>query len=115
VYLEGRAPGADATEQTRLRWKAQRERLQADGASESALNALDDVLAGATAGEEQINGRVLVATGSGVVLDEQWDAALGTGDAAYWTHLPELGSYVREAVRAVRELVVLVDQEGALV
>ncbi|MHA6804946.1 baeRF2 domain-containing protein [Salinifilum ghardaiensis] len=113
VYLESRPPAEDANEQLRLRWKALRERLQYHPASEAALHALDGAISGSTAGEAQIDGRVLVANDSGVLLDEQWDAALGTGDAAHWTSVPELGAYVREQARAVRELVVITDQEGA--
>lgn len=113
VYTEGRSPGEDAAEQTRLRWKAQRERLQKQGASEAAVEQIESLLMQATAGEAQVDGRVLVANESDVVLDAQWDAALGSGDAAHWTELPELGAYVRERVRSVRELVVIADQEGA--
>ncbi len=115
VYLESRPPAEDANEQFRLRWKALRERLQSWAANEDAVRALDDALSGATPREAQVDGRVLVADDSGVVLDEQWDAARGTGDTAHWTNVPELGAYVREQARAVRELVVLVDQEGAQV
>ncbi len=115
VYLEGRSPGADASEQTHLRWRALRERLNADGAPDTVLDAIESELQSETSGEEQANGRVLVAVGSTIVLDEPWDAALGSGDSAHWATLPELGAYVREKARAVRELVVIADQEGAQV
>lgn len=114
VYLEGRSPGEDAEKQVRLRWQALRERLEAEGAAAAALDAVETELAGSEPGEEQVNGRVLVASaGEGVVLDEPWDAALGRGDDAHWGHLPELGAYVREAARAVRVLLVAADQEAA--
>ncbi|MBB5158458.1 baeRF2 domain-containing protein [Saccharopolyspora phatthalungensis] len=115
VYLEGRSPGDDAAGQIRLRWKSLRERLLAEGASQGAVEAIASELERGTPGEEQANGRVLVATESGVVLDERWDAALGAGDDAHWGVLPELGAYVRERARSVRELVVIADQEGAQV
>lgn len=115
VYLEGRSPGEDASEQLRLRWQALRKRLESSGASADAVQAIEASLQGGTAGEKQANGRVMVATDSGVVLDEPWDAALGAGDSAHWGPLPELGSYVREQARAVRELVVIASQEGARV
>lgn len=116
VYMEGRAPSEDAEKQVRLRWQALRERLEEAGADPRAVAAAERSVLSATAGEEQANGRVIVASGdSGVVLDESWDAALGAGDEAHWGHLPELGAYGREAARAVRALVVLTDQEGARV
>ncbi|MBB3662276.1 rubrerythrin [Prauserella sediminis] len=115
VYLEGRSPAEDAREQTRLRWRELRERLHSQGAAESALEALDDALAAALSGEEQANGRILVANEDGVTLHARWDAALGTGDGAVWQQLPDLGSYVREHARAIRELVVTASQKGATV
>lgn len=114
VYLEGRSPGEDSTHQMHLRWKALRERLASQEATSGALEALDAELGG-TAGEEQTNGRVLVAADAGIVLDEPWDASLGAGDDAHWTVIPELGAYVREEARSVRILVVIADQEGAQV
>ncbi|AXK36758.1 hypothetical protein DVA86_33590 [Streptomyces armeniacus] len=116
VYLEGRAPAEDAAKQVRLRWQALRERLEADGADPRAVDAAEAAARTDTPGEEQADGRVIVAhPEAGVVLDEHWDAALGAGDAAHWGHLPELGAYGREAARAVRALVVLADREGARV
>jgi hypothetical protein len=56
-----------------------------------------------------------VATASGVVFDQAWDAALGSGDDAHWSPLPELGPYLRDRARAVRQLVVIADQQGAQV
>lgn len=112
VYLEGRSPGEDAADQIRLRWKSLRERLAADGAGQAALTALDDVLARDKAGEEQANGRVIVASDRGrIELDEPWDASLGAGDDAGWGVLPQLGAYVRETARAARVLLVVAGHE----
>lgn len=113
VYLESRAPAEDAQTQMRLRWNGLRERLEGNEAEAAALDAIDAELQRGTSREEQADGRVLVANSSGVVLDAPWDAALGTGDDAHWGVLPELGAYVRERARAVRELVVVPDQQGA--
>jgi hypothetical protein len=115
VYLEGRSPAEDAGTQVRLRWRALRERLESADANEDALDAIEQELQSNAAGEEQANGRVLVANSTGIVLAEAWDAALGSGDDAHWTDLPMLGAYVREATRSVRELVVILDQQGAQV
>jgi hypothetical protein len=91
----------------------QRDQLEAAGAEAAVLDALEGRISAAQAGEGQIDGRVLVATASGIVLEADWDASLGAGDAAYWTVLPELGWYVREAARAVRALVVITDKQQA--
>ncbi|OEU95777.1 hypothetical protein [Streptomyces oceani] len=116
VYLEGRSPGEDAAQQVRLRWRALRERLEAEDADAAAVDALEEQVYSGIAGEEQTNGRVLVASAAdGVVLEERWDAALGAGDEAHWTRLPELSAYGREAARSVRVLVAIVDQESARV
>ncbi|GAA4871694.1 hypothetical protein [Saccharopolyspora cebuensis] len=115
VYLEARSPGEDAGEQIRLRWRGLRERLAEAGAAAGAVEALEQRLQPGAAGEEQANGRVLVAVDGEVVLDEHWDAAQGSGDQAHWATLPELGAFIREAARSVRELVVISDQHGAQV
>ncbi len=114
VYLEGRSPSEDAEKQVRLRWQNLRDRLESEDADASALNAVEEALAADRFGEEQTNGRVLVAAaGESVVLDEPWDAALGRGDAAYSGVLPQLGLHVREAAQAVRMLLVVAAQEDA--
>lgn len=116
VYMEGRSPGEDSRNQMRLRWKSLRERLASDGAAADVLDALEAALTDEQAGEEQTNGRVLVATeDGGLVFDEAWDAALGSGDDAHYTVLPELGAYVREQARSVRMLVAISDAQGAVV
>jgi ribosomal protein L7Ae-like RNA K-turn-binding protein len=115
VYLEGRSPSEDAGTQTRLRWQALREQLLSDGAPEDIVQAIENELGQATAGEEQGNGRVLVANSSGVLLNEPFDAAQGAGDSVHYTALPELGPHARERAREIRELVVVASQEGATV
>ena len=115
VYLEGRPPGEDARQELRLRWKALRERLESEDAPQEPLNAIDSALQSALSGEEQADGRVLVANSEGVLLHAPWDAALGTGDNAVWQELPQLGPYLREQSRAVRMLLVVADQVSARV
>jgi hypothetical protein len=113
VYLEGRGPSAEADEQIRLRWQELREQLGSAGAPAMVLDALEAELVGDVSGEQHVNGRVLVATDVGVLLNKPWDATLGAGDAAHWTHMPELGAYAREIARSVRLLVLLCDAHGA--
>jgi hypothetical protein len=115
VYLEARSPAEDAAAQSRLRWQGLRDELSAAGAGDGVCDALESAVVDETAGRLVADGRVLVATSSGVAMDEPWDAALGAGDVAHWGELPELGAYVREYARAVRMLVLIVDQNEASV
>lgn len=115
VYLEARSPGDDAEQQVRLRWDALRRHLDGAGADPHLLSALDEAILGEEFGEVQADGRVLVANAEGILLDEARDAAVGAGDDAHLTREPELGAYVRERARSVRLLVVVADQEGALI
>lgn len=63
--------------------------------------------------EVQNNGRVLVANAAGVLLNTDWDAAIGAGDAAHFTEEAELGAFARERARSVRMLVAIADRTGA--
>lgn len=113
VYLEARSPADDAAQQVRLRWNELREQLLDAGASQPALDAIDRRLDGPNLSEVQADGRILVASDDGIGFDEPWDAALGAGDTAHWTDVPEVGAFVREEARTVRLLVAIVDQTGA--
>lgn len=115
VYLEGRSPAADSEQQVRLRWDELRENLATAGAAEETLSHLDDALIVEDITEVQTDGRIVVANTSGVVLDEHWDAALGAGDSARFSDVPELGAYIRENSRLVDVVLVIADQEGAAV
>ncbi|WP_420099411.1 hypothetical protein [Corynebacterium sp.] len=115
VYLEGRSPSEDAEDQLRLRWNAQREKLAEAGAGEDTLSAIDEALSTRTVTEIQTDGRVLVAHADGVLLNEPWDAQPGAGDDSSFGDIPELSAYVRERAGAVRILLAVVDQTGAVV
>ncbi|MCF2573838.1 baeRF2 domain-containing protein [Brevibacterium sp. UCMA 11754] len=115
VYLEGRSPGADAEKQVRLRWDELRANLTDAGAADEILKHLDDTLIVEDITEVQTDGRIVVANSEGVVLDEHWDAALGTGDTAHYGEVPELGAYVREGCRLVDMVLVIANQEGATI
>lgn len=112
VYLEGRSPAEDSPQQVRLRWEELRRRLSEDGAADGVLASLDAAVLAEEPGEVQSSGRVLVADATSVVLDETWDAALGSGDAAHLRREPELGALVRERARSV---VAIADRHGAVV
>ena len=115
VYLEGRSPAEDAEQQVRLRWDDLKGRLEQAGASEAAVEALENVVIVEDITEVQTDGRVLVANDSGVLLNEPWDAALGAGDAAHVSDQPELGDYLRLRAQSVSMLVAIADQQGAVV
>src|SRR5699024_47337 len=51
----------------------------------------------------------------GVLLDEHWDAALGDGDAAHCTEVPELGAYLRQESRQFDVVLIIAGQDGATV
>lgn len=115
IYLEGRAPASDAEHQVRLRWDDLRTRLEQAGAPDETVMALEDAVIVDDIAEVQSNGRVLVANASGVLLNADWDAALGAGDAAHFAQEPELGAFARERARSVRMLVAIADQTGATI
>lgn len=115
VYLEGRTPSEDAENQIRLRWNAQREHLTEAGADEQLLSPVDDALSVRNITEIQVDGRVIVAHAGGVLLNEPWDARPGAGDASAFGDIPGLSDYVRERAGAVRILLAVVDQTGAVV
>lgn len=115
VYLEARAPAEDAQHQVKLRWDDLKHRLQEAGAGDEVLDALEDVVLVDDITEVQNNGRVLVGNASGVLLNEDWDAAIGAGDEAHFTQEPELGAFVRERARSVRMIVAIADRTGAVV
>jgi len=56
-----------------------------------------------------------VANADGVLLNDSWDATATPGRAAHFTAEPELGAYVREQAMAVRMLVAIASQKGAVV
>ncbi len=117
VYLERRSPSEDAATQLGLRWRALRDQLTEAGAAEEPLAAVDAVLTDPVPEnitEIQTDGRVLVADGQGVLLNEPWEADPGTGDRAELSDVPALGAYARGQAAAVRVLVTVTDQTGAV-
>lgn len=115
VYLEGRAPSADAETQIRLRWSELRERLTSAGAGEPLLESIDAITLVDEPTEVHTDGRTIVANPQGILLDEHWDAALGEGDAAHYGDVPELGAYLRQECRQFDVVLVIAGQDGATV
>ena len=116
VYMESQAVSPDAEHEVRLRWDGLRQQLADAGAPQEALDALDDVILDTEAfGAIQAEGRVLVADRTGLLLDEDFDASREQGDRAVLGPLAQLGDYLRQRLRSVRALVVLADQERALI
>ncbi|EXF26225.1 hypothetical protein BG28_01370 [Nesterenkonia sp. AN1] len=115
VYLEARSPAADAEDQLRLRWQDLRAQLADAGTPDVALTELDEAVTGPAPTEVHTEGRVLVADQTRVVLNEHFDAAQGSGDLATVGEPPQLGDYVRHRLGAARMLVVIADQQQALI
>lgn len=115
VYLEGRAPSADADTQIRLRWSELRGRLTSAGAGEPLLESIDAITLVDEPTEVHTDGRTIVANPQGILLDEHWDAALGEGDAAHYGDVPELGAYLRQECRQFDVVLVIAGQDGATV
>ena len=115
VYLESRSPAEDAEHQLALRWDELRNRLAQDGATDSALEQLDEAVRAPEPTEVHATGKILVANSRGVIFDQAFDASQGSGDQAYWQDEPELGDYLRERERLVQMLVVIADQTGATI
>lgn len=116
VYMQALPVSADAEHEVRLRWDALRRQLADAGAHQEALDALDETIMDTEAfGAVQAEGRVLVAGSSGLLLDEDFDATGEEGDQAVLAPVAQLGDYLRQRLRSVRALVVLVDQKQATI
>lgn len=115
VYLEARSPAADAEDQLRLRWQDLRSQLADAGTPDAALTALDESVTRPAATEVHNEGRVLVADQTRVILEEHFDAAQGSGDLATVGEPAQLGDYVRHRLGAARMLVVIADQQQAVI
>ncbi|WP_150462255.1 baeRF2 domain-containing protein [Nesterenkonia ebinurensis] len=113
VYLQAQPATASAEQEVRLRWDALRKQLTDAGAHDETLEALDTAVLSEEIAAVQTEGRVLVANRSGLLLEEDFDATRDGGDRSVFGEPPALGDYVRQRVRSVRALVVLVDKERA--
>lgn len=113
VYLQAQPASASAEQEVRLRWDALRKQLAESGAHDETLAALDDAVLGENITAVQTEGRILVANRSGLLLEQDFDATRDGGDRAILGEPPELGDYIRQRLRSVRALVVLVSQERA--
>lgn len=105
VYLERQSPSEDAATRLRLRWETLRDQLTEAGAEEAPLEALDAVLMDPVPEnitEIHTDGRVLVATRHGVLLNEPSETDPGTGDSAQLGDVPALTPYVRGQAATVK-------------
>ena len=115
VYLQSQSVTADVEHEVRLRWDALRQQLADAGAHQQMLDSLDEaILNTEDFGTIQAEGRVLVADRTGLLLEKEFDASQEAGDRAVLGPVAQLGDYLRQRLRAVRALVVLVDKEQAL-
>lgn len=112
VYLEATNPGENAAKQTELRWRGLSDSLTEQGADDKTIAALSEVFAETRGGELDAYGRVVVAAGGEVLLDEAVEGVDRSGDVAVWSPLPELGAYFRSQSGSVRVVLAVVDQTG---
>jgi Bacterial archaeo-eukaryotic release factor family 2 len=109
VYLSTEAAVAQAAQQSELRWKSLRRRLEGEGAPPEALAAIDPLVPDA-----HRLGRTLAvvadATGTRLVRHEPEPPAR---DAGWVAPLPRVGPFIEWAQSAVPHLVVLADRAGA--
>lgn len=115
VYLEAKTPGEDSAKQMRLRWERLSKKLGDAGADDRIIDALAGALNIDDIGEPQANGRVLVASPDGVLLNDDWDSAEESEDQAYVAHVPELGPLIRVRAGEIRAVVAIADTQGAVI
>jgi release factor family 2 len=109
VYLGTEAAVEQAAQQSELRWKSLRRRLEEDGAAPEALAAIDPLVPDA-----HHRGRTLavVADASGLRLVRH-EPEPPARDAGWVAPLPRVGPFIEWAQTAVPHLVVLADRVGA--
>lgn len=110
VLMDVTHDSAEGEHQARLRWRALREDLSAQGADETTLRRLDDAVAEA-APPDGTAGRVLVTGASGVLLDH-YTAVPPERGGAHWGNAPDLLTVVSAVPEEIRTVVVGVDEEG---
>ncbi|WP_258934761.1 hypothetical protein [Nesterenkonia pannonica] len=114
VYLQAQPASAEAEHEVRLRWDSLRGQLEDAGAHDEAIEALDDAIMTENITAVQTEGRVLVANRDGLLLERDFDSTRDGGDYAILGEPAALGDYIRQRARSVRALVVITDQEKAV-
>lgn len=113
VVMDATHDTADATEQYRLRWRDQRERLADAGADNATLTVLDDAVTGANV-PDGTAGRVLVANAERVLIDRHTEVPPERGTAS-WGAVPDLLPVIAAVGEEVPTVVVAVDNAGGQV
>ncbi|MET9224689.1 Vms1/Ankzf1 family peptidyl-tRNA hydrolase [Lentzea sp. NPDC003310] len=111
VYLDASHDTEDADKVAELRWRGLRDRLADQGAPEDVLAALDEAVAAADppAGKA---GRVLIASGTEVVVDQLLPVP-PPADVTRYSSLPDLLPLASYLPPPVPHVVVVVDSSGA--
>ncbi|MDI2027789.1 hypothetical protein QFW96_04175 [Saccharopolyspora sp. TS4A08] len=115
AYLDTSGDAEDAAKAIELRWRAVRERLQEQGADETALHAIEDHVREHRAQTGQ-RGQVLIARGDQVVLQDELPEPptdLPTEDQAHVGPIPHLMPYLRRCMTTVPFVIADVDRAGA--
>jgi len=109
VYLATEAAIEQAAQQSELRWKTLRRALQAAGASEATLSAIDPLVPDA-----HHEGRTLaVIAAAGGIRVVRHEPEPPARDAGWVAPLPRVGPLLEWAQGAIPHLVVLADRAGA--
>jgi hypothetical protein len=109
VYLDTTIRDATSPKEIELRWRAERERLEAAGASEAALRAIDDRIPGAHLRGASV---ALFARDDGAVVSFDLDVAVGA-DRSTVGPLPLLGPLVEWLQSHEPYVVAVCDHLGA--
>lgn len=111
VYFDSSHDTQDAAKQLELRWRALRDQVEAEGASDKLLATLDDAVAGSETAVGKA-GRAIVATEGNVLVDRRL-AEPPPGPVARVSTLPYLLPLARLRAYHVPHVVALADSTGA--
>jgi release factor family 2 len=115
VYLDASHHTPDAPQLIELSWRGLRAELASAGAPEDTLTALDPAVSDLAAATEHPHGpvgRVLVASGGSVLLNQQLPRPPDP-PGARWSELPDLLPALAQLREPVNTMVAVVDSTGA--
>ena len=110
VYLDGSRNTESGTHEVELRWRGLRGELAERGADEATLGVLEAAALDPDAPGR--HGRILVAAGGQLLLDEPLHEVPATSTAA-WDALPDVLPYLAERGNDIPHVVVVADRTGA--
>lgn len=112
VYLEPGEVDEAAMKRVELRWRECAESLEAADTPARTVRALGERINDAAPGSVVSDGLVAVASEEQVIYTGELHGPVG-GDRARWSYLPDLGPAVRANAGVSRQLIAVIDKEGA--